>query len=674
MAIGFIGSLSDINQSARLGQEATQYLGKSLISLGDQISNTLSMKAAQKEAEQIAPFLQRSYFEAYEDIAKGNSALGISKAIGLASQYGANPILGRVTKEATQLAGQLAGEYEAMERTQFATNGRTDMLARRTQIAQDKEAAQQLAGLEERVNNLKQSRQTAAAQGIDTSQIDPMLVQAESQLADFRQSQPLQSSPVQFGPGRDTPFSGEPIEGEMPVDSGLPEVGQSGLFPPSSEPMSSAADEALFQSTPDPSLPQVSPQPQAAPQQAAPQQAVPASEGQPMFGKQAQEATGVQISITEKGGVAVPLSGASLNANGQMSLSFSAGEKKKTITLDKASSEAYGNINKNTPLMAIPIRDFLSSNGGIANAEPEITEVSDASTPDAQKQYIMSMMVNVPVEDAEDEDSLDDGAAKVIKTKRVKVDYVKRDENGIPAPILLSSSDKKLIDGMESDYATVTTALRNIDQNILIDDTAASKDARRNAEAEVKSTPFPFKGDVDSFITAAGGDASKATDDQKMDINRMAIDTIDSMAEKNAFTDSEGKALTPQDSEKLFKQELTKLVTTKGGSLDEVFSKAVREETPALTLSDVGVSDDVAKKIEDYEGPLDKALGMASFAAAGIGKLFTDIKKDAGINTKYIPIFSQLIGAKRMGVITKDEFDSEVTAIRGRMNEEKKGN
>lgn len=131
MAIPSIGTLGDLNQSfgqamrqGDLAMASQQYLGESMVRSGQIIGSKIAETMAAREANSVAPFLQQSYMEAFDDIAGGNISLGLGKTIALGAQFGRNPILSRISNEAVQAAGLLTNAVYAQQRTDTMVGAR----------------------------------------------------------------------------------------------------------------------------------------------------------------------------------------------------------------------------------------------------------------------------------------------------------------------------------------------------------------------------------------------------------------------------------------------------------------------------------------------------------------------------------------------------------------------
>lgn len=108
-------------------QQSTKYLADQMANLGAQISESISMNNARKEAEELQPFIQSQYQRGFQEIENGNVAQGISSIYGVGSQIAGNPILGRIAQDANQAASYAAtaamrrrlSEMEYEQKTDF---------------------------------------------------------------------------------------------------------------------------------------------------------------------------------------------------------------------------------------------------------------------------------------------------------------------------------------------------------------------------------------------------------------------------------------------------------------------------------------------------------------------------------------------------------------------------
>lgn len=408
MAIPLIGSLGDVVRANALGQEASQYLGQSMIGLGNQIAQTVTIKAATAEAERVAPFLQESYLSAYDDITKGQAAQGLGKVVALGAQFGANPILSRLTTEATRTAGLLANETYGMMQQQLSVKSRENMFFGEQDI-KNQERIQTLEGdLARYQNNL--SKVSAPEQ---RQQILDAIKQTQAQLEEARNltTPPRTPTPLIMDVGGEQtgvispPPTAKPSQPTQP-----PQDATAGQQPPASQAQQPA--DAIANNSQGP----ITAQPMAN------QEATVRVLGEmPVFVSRSGDRGEVTTTTKDDGSVSIVVK-----------------EKDgKETSLPKNLNDAMLAITSDIPKIPSGLADDIAALKGMSNVR------FDFNGSDTEG-YNVSMRVLVP-----------DKSGK--QTER-KIDYVERDSNGIPTGKTLDKDQKNALQSIESNWAIVKNA------------------------------------------------------------------------------------------------------------------------------------------------------------------------------------------------------------------------
>lgn len=233
MAIPLIGSLGTLNQSAALALESQRYMGDRMVALGQSIGTTIAERQAYADAQTAAPFIQRSFEEAYNDIESGNPARGVAKAMGVAAQFQSNPLLARFTQEGIRMAGQILNNTTAKYQIDAVTG--------RSQSRIDLQTSKQAQQLQSMIANAEAGLNDPDLPEQDKERLRQQVQAAKQYLGDLTSGQGAQTEVMEedviMAPGEERAL-GDGLEGPLPTEDGMIEEIQ--LEPP---PQGAAASE-----------------------------------------------------------------------------------------------------------------------------------------------------------------------------------------------------------------------------------------------------------------------------------------------------------------------------------------------------------------------------------------------------------------------------------------------
>lgn len=113
-----------LNSGQALINDSTRYAAGSLAQLGSDITESVSLNNARKEAETYAPLMADSFRKSFELLEAGDIGGGLSGVFATSSQFAQNPILARISEDAIKSASILA-----------STSMRNDIAQLRLQMA-----------------------------------------------------------------------------------------------------------------------------------------------------------------------------------------------------------------------------------------------------------------------------------------------------------------------------------------------------------------------------------------------------------------------------------------------------------------------------------------------------------------------------------------------------------
>jgi len=662
MAIPLIGSLSDLNQSQNMVLQSQRYLGDSLTKMGAQIGATISERQMFADAEKAAPFMQHAFMSAYDSIASNDPdgiSRGLGMAVGTAAQFATNPILARLAQEGVRTAGLMTNtKMEMIQQTQqnFRTQLGIDAFNQRTQSRYNEADQKQLDAIAAQQAKLSSTINSPNTPQVVKEELKKKFDELEGLKSQFAPTQaeplPERAAPEPpFGPksipeatpqGGIIPPHGDQVEGEMPQGSSAPDaipltepVGMVGNVQPPSSPTQPVGSHT------------------AAPQ--AQQQAV-QQKTQPLWvSEDVSAVTGIIPALITKDGTATVIT-RTYDNDGKVTFSVKDKEGSES-SVPKELGEAAIRVAENAPKINSQVADQLKAFKGIANVKVDFsTDIADGSAG-----YDMSFKIPTKTKDG--------------KTVMQKVDYVVRDENGIPTDGKVSKDDKQLVEKVISDTSIIKNApLPDGHKLVLIDPEKGSGDTTKSihsAMAESLPATLPFRIPVEQAmkelgvkpeILSGGGEAvQRAADDLKIKAYALVADL-----KQNKKFDNK----TPEEQRQIFVEAFTKLAQDPKESkykLNEyVASRAPQTDLLAKTVDGIGLDKDVAAMMGEssFKGVLEFVKDATGAVGGFIGKQWNA----SAIDRKFAPVQSKLYTLYSSGKIKKPQYEEEKAKVAAAKN------